>query len=240
MVWGTAMHLALKCHYGKHNHNPVDSFLDAYPEDLDPSNQVWSRQGGILTVEAYLAYYAEIDKQWEVLAVEHEDNPDKPTLIIDLVAKHRQSGSIYLWDHKFKAKIPFGASRRYELDAQISRYVDYVKRVFGDCAGAVMNIVVPGFRQRAYKGEPAGWNWKFERTTVQRTPQQIEYWQRSQAEWEGLIRHCDKNQLYPKHLGYGCTQCEYLELCISADDPEVKEALYTTEALPFEVEVDSE
>lgn len=246
LVWGKAMHKALECYYGPEHAVGADfhrAFLDAYPNDLDATNAVWTREGGVKTLEAYDHYYGEIDQQWEVMDVELADNPEKPTLVIDLVARHRQSGSIYGWDHKFKAKMPFNASRRYELDSQITRYSAFVKQRYGDCAGFVVNTVVPGYRQRAYKGEPAGWHWKFERLIVQRTPQQIEYWERSQAEWEGLIRHCQKNDLYPKHLGYGCSQCEFYELCLSADDPEVKEALYTAEPVsnvPFEVVLDDE
>lgn len=227
MVWGKAGHSGLEALYT--GHDPIAAFSDAYPYDLDPENQVWTREGGIRTLEAYQNYYSEIDKQWEVLAVELKDNADAPTLIIDLVAKHLQSGSIYFWDHKFKAKTAFNASRRYEIDSQLSRYTDYVLQQYGDCAGAVVNMIVPGYRQRSYKGEPAGWHFKFERVVVGRTPQQLEYWRQSQAEWEALIEHCDATGHYPKHLGFNCTTCPFYEACFSAMDEEVVDTLYTTE-----------
>ena len=176
-----------------------------------------------------------------MLATELKDDPINPTLIIDLVAKQKQTGSIYFWDHKFKAKAPWGADRRYGIDAQISRYTDYVQQNYGDCAGAVINIVVPGYRQRAYKGEPAGWHWKFERPIVGRTPQQMEFWRESQAEWEGLIDSCNLSGHYPKHLGYNCTSCQFYEYCFSGADEEVRDALYTTEDIEtFEVVVEGD
>lgn len=242
-VWGKAMHSGLEAHY-RLGASASEYFLDAYPEDLDPQNQVWTREGGVRTLDSYSTYYREIDRQWEVLEVELADPPapERPTLVIDLVARHRQTGSVYLFDHKFKAKMPWGAERRYELDAQLTRYISFVRQKWGDCAGAVVNTIVPGFRQRAYKGEPAGWHCKFERLVVQRTPQQIDFWERSQAEWEGLIRHCEKSSLYPKHLGWQCSSCEYFELCCSGDDPEVRESLYTLEPVgqQFEVVVEDE
>jgi hypothetical protein len=228
MVWGKAGHSGLEALYSGKG-DPIEAFSRAYPVDLDPENQVWSREGGIRTLEAYQNYYSELDKQWQILDVELRDNVDNPTLILDLVARHNQSGSIYFWDHKFKAKSPFGANKRYEIDSQISRYTDFCLERYGDCAGAVINLIVPGYRQRAYKGEPAGWHFKFERVIVGRTPQQLDYWRQSQAEWECLIDYCDTNGTYPKHLGYNCSFCSFYELCYSANDDEVRDTLYTTE-----------
>lgn len=241
MVWGKAGHAALQAHYT--GEEAATAFMALYGDDLDPTNQVWTREGGIRTIEAYVNYYNQIDSQWEVLATELADPPApaRPTLVIDLVARHKQSGSIYFWDHKFKAKMPYNGSRRYEIDAQISRYTDFVIQRYGDCAGAVINLIVPGYRQNKYRNEPAGWHFKFERIIVGRTPQQLEFWRESQSEWEQLIKHCEDTQVYPKHLGYNCTQCEYLEACYSGMDEEVVSALYGTEvSTPFEVVVEEE
>jgi hypothetical protein len=230
MVWGKAGHAGLESLY-RGIGDPIEAFSAAYPVDLDPENQVWTREGGIRTLEAYQNYYREIDKQWEVLEVELRDvlPPARPSLVIDVVAKHIQSGSIYFWDHKFKAKRDFFAAKRYEIDAQISRYTDYCIGRYGDCAGAVINMVIPGYRSRAYKGEPAGWHFGFERVIVGRTPQQLDFWRQSQQDWEGMIDNCNATGIYPKHLGFNCTRCSYYEACYSAMDEEVVDTLYTTE-----------
>lgn len=240
LVWGKAMHAALECHYNRRC-DPVHAFCQAYPNDLNPGDTVWTREGGVRTVEAYIGYYQQIDQQWDILDVELKDNPDKPTLVIDLVARHKQSGSVYGWDHKFKAKISRDSGRRYEMDGQISRYTLFLMEKYGDCAGFVMNIVVPGYRQNKWRDQPAGWHWKFDRMIVQRTPQQLEYWQRSQSEWELMIAHCEATGSYPKHLGWNCTMCEYMEYCYSGGDDEILQNLYAIgEQKPFEVVFEDE
>lgn len=229
-IWGKAGHAALAARYsGQSLDQCREVWLKEYEHDLDPQDNIWCREGAVRTLEAYWNYYESIDQQWEPLGVEVADNPDKPTLIIDLIAKHKQSGSIYFWDHKFKTKADWGAGRRYAMDAQITRYTAYVQEQYGDCAGCVMNMVVPNFRLRAYKGDPPGWVFKFERLLVSRSPEQIKYWQDSQRDWEQTIEHCKANNLYPKHLGYSCSMCEYYELCFASGDPEIRDALYGTE-----------
>ena len=240
MAWGAAMHRALKAIYS--GGFGETEFLAAYPEDLDPADEVWSRAGGIRTVEAYVSYYQDIDKQWEVLEVELADDPVKPSLIIDLIARHRQTGSIYFWDHKFKSKMPWDVNKSYQIDSQMMRYTAFTAERYGECAGAVVNIVVPGYRARAYKGEPAGWYWKFKRETVGFTLQQLEFWQTSQEQWEQVIVECELNDRWPKHLGYNCSRCEFYEACYSAMDEEVVATLYTTGPVeqPFSVVVEEE
>ncbi|PYA80600.1 hypothetical protein DMW54_25080, partial [Serratia marcescens] len=83
MKWGIGMDCGLTAHYqGK---DPFEAFSASYTEDLDPSNIAWTRESGYKALEAYLKYYQEIDKQWEVVDTQVKDNLIKTTLVIDLV-----------------------------------------------------------------------------------------------------------------------------------------------------------
>lgn len=240
-TWGAAGHSALMLYYqGKPIKECIDRFLENYPNDLDPDNMAWTREGGTRMLEAYEIRYGEDLETWRVLETELadrvvlSDEGEESNVIIDLIAQHRPSGSIYFWDHKFKAKFDQRSWRRYDIDAQISRYSLYVAQRYGDCAGCQMNVIVPGYRQRAYKDEPAGFHFKFERQVVTRTRQQLEYFQESQRDWERLIQHCQDTGCWPKSLGYSCGFCEFYELCVSANDSEVVNTLYEVKS---EIEV---
>ena len=232
--WAIAGHRGLHAYYT--GGNPVAAFSAAYPTDLDPIEKVWTREGGIRTLEAYAERYDLARDQWDILEaeldnrVEGEDEASEGHVIIDLVTRHRSSGSVYFWDHKFKHKLNQFTGRQYELDSQLSRYASYVQTKYGECAGAIVNIICPGYRQRAYKGEPAGWHFRFEQNVYNRSKDQIEVWRREQAVWEAAIEQCQRVGHFPRHYGWQCGRCEFYDVCFAeregGDSSSVRDAMY--------------
>jgi hypothetical protein len=42
-----------------------------------------------------------------------------------------------------------------------------------------------------------------------------------------LMAHCRGLDVFPKALNRMCTYCEMYELCLSCDDPQIRDLLYT-------------
>lgn len=230
--WGAAIHAGLYAHYMQKEWGDVRAaFLSEYPANLNESDLAKTTESGIECLQKYIAHYQTQDQMWEVLGAEEVGSVniggEDHDLHIDLVARNKQSGDIYLWDHKTSGK---SASMTYwkgfELSGQLTRYCVYVKEKYGSCAGAIINNVAVGHRQRMYKGEPAGFWVKFERQLFNRSTQQIEFWRKSDEEWMRMIEFCKKDNVWPKALNKLCAWCEYYELCLASGDEQIKELLY--------------
>ena len=230
LQWGVAIHAGLSAHYNGGDLRMVqDAFLKAYCEDLDASDVVKTREGGLRTLEAYVEWYRERDSLWEILYVEKgdaESAADRDSLRIDIVARHKTSGSIYFWDHKTTKKLGW-EEEKYAIDGQVSRYTLYVREKFGDCAGAIINSICPMFRQRRWKDRPAGWDVQFSRSQpIIQSVEQLDQWRRSQLAWESMVDWCKETGTWPKHLGWKCSRCQFFELCQGAEGWKPSNSMY--------------
>ena len=230
-IWGNAIHHALEVHYKGGTLAEVETaFLTAYPTELAGKDQAKSQDGGIECLRNYVKFYRVLDKDWHVLDTEVKDTvqneEESHNLVIDLVALHIPSQTIYAWDHKTTTteKMRYSFWKRYELDAQVTMYTEYLIQRYGSCAGFWINGIAVGYRSRMYKGEPAGYYQKFERSLFSRTPEQIRAWKKSDTDWKVLM----DMHVYPKALNGLCVYCEFHELCMSGDDEQIKELLYQT------------
>ena len=230
--WGAGIHSGLEALYRSEGWDAViGAFLQEYPANLDERDLSKTVESGKTTLEQYAKYYKEQDKNWEVLSTEEKGSVniggEDHDLHIDLVARNKQSGDIYLWDHKTTGKTASPTYwRGFELSGQLTRYCVYVIEKYGSCAGAIINNIAVGHRQRMYKGEPAGFWCKFERQLFNRTPQQVKFWRESDEDWMWQIEQCKKADRWPKALGKLCAWCEYYELCLASGDEQIKELLY--------------
>lgn len=234
-VWGSAIHKALEKHYkGGSEEEVIEEFKSYYPEDLSLKDEAKTVEGGVQCLKAYRTFYKEQDKDWEVLETEIKDtvlnDGDSHNLVIDLVARHKPSQTIYAWDHKTTTadKMKYSFWKRYELDSQVTMYTEYLIQRFGSCAGFWVNGIAVGHRKRMYKGEPAGHYQKFERNLFSRSPKQIEAWKESDKQWRSLMDYAMASGSYPKALNGLCNYCEFQDLCVSADDEQILELLYQT------------
>lgn len=230
--WGRAVHKGLEVWYKTGLLAEAHSaFEKEYPEQLKEEDLAKTKEGGIKLLNNYVEFYRAQDLNWEVIEAEHEGTfafeDVQWTVHIDLIARNRQSGDIYFWDHKTSGRSPdFNFWKLYDISSQLTAYTAYVKEKFGSCAGAIINALIIGHRQRAYKGEPAGHWSKFERNIFNRTPRQIEAWKQNVKEWMKKLEFSRDQHLWPTHDSQLCNWCEFRELCISGDDEEIREVLY--------------
>lgn len=228
--FGQAIHSALEIHYkGASLADTIKAFTDNYKECTDKKEK--SVESGIECLKNYVETYRVQDEDWDVIGTEVKDEVETLSgnheLHIDVIAKHKPSGSIYFWDHKTTSKA-FSPMywKKFELSSQMLRYTKYVEDKFGSCAGCLINGIAVGYRSRMYKGEPAGYWQKFERQIFNYSKPMIEMWLESDRQWEQLIGLADEKQIYPKALGAICGWCEFYPYCTSGADNEILTALY--------------
>lgn len=185
--YGGAMHEALAVLYSANyasNHDydrarlmdlVKQTFLDAYPVQLDPADQAKTRDNGVRVLDWYAAHWHDEDAKWRVVSVEKAEDTDAWSLRLDLVMENIEYGGIYSWDHKITKKyLNYDFWNTFDPNSQITQYVDHVRERYGECSGFFINAISMGHRQRAYKGEPAGFWAKFERQMFNRNAEQLQ------------------------------------------------------------------
>lgn len=231
--WGKAIHCGLAEHYrGKGLSELREAFMREYPVALDETDMAKTPDSGLETLDLYMSYYKEQDKNWKVLEVEVKDtftfNEIEFTVVLDLIAENLQGGGIYFWDHKTSGRVPtFNYWKQFELSGQISDYSNYIVSKYGQCSGAIINNISVGYRKKAYKGEPSGFWAKFERQIFNRSKVQLETRKSDIVLWKALIEQAKSNNSFPLHYSNGCTYCSYYDLCLASGDEQIKELLYT-------------
>ena len=232
-TFGIAIHASLKLHYdGKEWPEIEAEYCKLYPSDKQYKDKAKDYFSGLNTLRNYREYWSVQDKLWEIIGTEVSDkvnfNDEDHELHIDLLAKNKQTGEIWAWDHKTTDKaLGKGFWKKYELDSQITRYTQFVIEKYGSCGGFIINGIQVGHRERMYKGELAGYYQKFDRQPFSRNKQQIKFWMESEKDWQAMIDYSQASGVWPKHLSSLCGYCNYYELCMSANNSAVKETLYT-------------
>ena len=233
--FGKALHAGLEAHYrGQSVQTSNQAFLSSLGAILDEGSDCGHLpHTGINTLDAYRRYWANQDAQWKVLAVEEYGTMDigaeEPWEVkIDLVVQ-MESG-IWAVDHKSTSK-PLSEYfwKRFELNSQVSGYIAYCQQKYGQCSGLMINGIQVGYRKRAYKGEPAGAYWNFERQLINRNARQLEDWR---LRMQRTIKRMRDTTAWEKNEGQ-CGWCSYAPLCLAVGDAQVKETLYQVVANPL-------
>lgn len=250
--FGSAIHKALEAHYkGSAQAEVIQSFKDAYPFQIDADDMAKTSESGELLLAAYVQRYAEEDKQDETLAVEvvdtfplephkdgcpsRESRDDKacdcgvPLFTVKIDRILRKQGNVYWQDHKTTGKsFSWTYWKQFEPNPQATAYTAYCIYKFGECSGGIINALRFGHRQRAYKGEPAGFYQEFQRQVINRNPQQVAAWVEDTLRW---IRDVTTDKCAPLGVSWKknegqCMWCSFAEVCISVNDAQVIEQLY--------------
>ena len=231
--WGAAIHAGLQAHYLNKPWEEIErAFIAEYPENLSEEDMAKTRESGLECLKRYRQHFVQQDQNWEVLGTEEVGSVsiggEDHDLHIDLVARNKQSGDIYLWDHKTTAKSASPTYwRGFELSGQLTRYCVYVLEKYGNCAGAIINnISVKHLKIKNKYGEGPGLVVSFERQLFNRSPQQIAFWRESDEQWMKQIQFSEATNNWPRALGKLCAWCEYYELCLASGDEQIKELLY--------------
>lgn len=233
--FGKAIHSALETYYkGGTVESAKGVFRAEYPDQLAPDDLAKTQANGCTLIEAYVKHYADEDKRWTVKAVEVTDTFELApgilfTVKIDLIVE--QQGCIYFVDHKTTGKsFNWQYWSQFEPNSQITAYTAYCQAKYGECSGGIINGLQLGYRQRAYKGEPAGFHYSFQRQLFNRNRGQVEAWKQDTLSWINTISQANAVSLastpWMKNEGQ-CRFCSYKEICISTADPQIIEQLYT-------------
>lgn len=233
--FGSAVHAGLEAHYKGERLDLVKSaFSNKCPIQLEQIDLAKTQENGLVLLEAYIKHYAEEDKKWTIKSVEVADTFKLTDDIefqvkIDLVVE--QQGCIYFVDHKTTGKaFNWNYWGQFEPNSQITAYTAYCKAKYGECSGGIINGIQFGYRTRAYKGEPAGFHYEFQRQLFNRNQGQIEAWKWDTLDWVHSLNK-KSNELskgenvWLKNEGQ-CRFCSYKPICISCADESVIESLY--------------
>jgi len=232
--FGSAVHAGLEAYYkGEGIDKAKASFSNKCPIQLEQTDLAKTQENGLVLLDAYVKHYAEEDKKWTVKSVEVVDTFKLTDTIefqvkIDLVVE--QQGCIYFVDHKTTGKaFNWTYWGQFDPNSQITAYTAYCKAKFGECSGGIINGIQFGHRQRAYKGEPAGFHFEFQRQLFNRNQGQIEAWKQDTLWWikalSGMCEATNHIGAWKKNEGQ-CRFCSYKPICISCADESVIEQLY--------------
>lgn len=229
--FGKAIHSGLEALYkGKTLIDAKEAFKADYPDQQNSEDFAKTQENGLILLEAYQKHYVNEDKQIEILSVEVHDTfkigEIDFSVKIDLVV--RKQGCVYFVDHKTTGKaFNWTYWSRFEPNPQITAYTAYCKAKYGECSGGIINAIRFGHRQRAYKGEPAGFYYEFQRQLFNRNQDQIKAWESDTTQWVTSLNESkkDSNVVWRKNEGQ-CGYCSFKEVCNSCADEQIINQLY--------------
>lgn len=230
--FGKAIHSGLEAHYkGQSIEELMERFKAEYPEQLSDEDKAKTQENGLVLLEAYIKHYENEDKAWTIKAVEVADTfkiADGIEFVVKIDLVVEQQGCIYFVDHKTTGKsLTYQYWNQFEPNAQITAYTAYCQAKYGECSGGIINALQLGYRQRAYKGEPAGFHYAFQRQLFNRNREQVEAWKLDSKLWIMQMNETAqmKDTVWMKNEGQ-CRFCSFKEVCISCGDEEIMEQLY--------------
>lgn len=212
--FGDAIHKGLEQLYRGATWTVIrEAFESAYPVQLDVNDHAKTRANGVVALADYVKRYRGEDKrQWKVLAIETRSD-DPWSVKPDLIVENIEHGGVYVVDHKTTgAYLNYRYWERYQPNSQIAHYLDYAQSKYGPIEGFIINAISFRFRERAYKGEPAGFWSAFERQTFNRRPEQLEYERLSRADWIADLERSRDNNFYRTNTD-ACWKCSYKAIC---------------------------
>jgi hypothetical protein len=211
--YGSAFHQGLAVLYQGGSLNESQwAFRNAYPTQLDLNDKAKTQEHGVIALAAYARRWAEEDRKWKVIVVETRSD-DPWSVKPDLIIENLDHGGVYLVDHKTTGKyLNYDYWAQFEPNSQITHYLDYAQSKYGEIEGFIINAIGFRFRERAYKGEPAGFWSNFERQTFNRRPEQLEHERRNRAWWIETIESCRRNGFWPTNTS-SCKFCQYKAIC---------------------------
>ena len=214
LVYGRAMHEAFKVLYLENDLKKAQAVLRAcYPKQIDLEDLAKTADNGCFTLEAYIKEY-NWDKEWKLVAVEEMDHGEDDYVVkLDLVVENIRTGNLYGVDHKFTGRyLNADFWNEFNPNSQVTQYYKYIKEKYGRCDGFIINAVGMRYRQRAHKGEPAGFWCAFERLILNRSQQQIRQDTISRNDWIADIERSRETGIYRMNTA-SCRFCSYRQAC---------------------------
>lgn len=249
--FGHCIHKALEMYYKTKDIEAVKQWFKNNFMGIE-SEKVKTPANGLKLLDEYYFYsfnnQSDIsDSKLEVLDIEKVDSIkiDNIEYIVKIDLIVRANSGIYVLDHKTTKSIPYNYFYQFDPNSQVTGYCYYVKQKYGQCSGCIVNALSMGYREKAYKGEPAGFWLKPVRDIINRTNEQYEDFKVNLIQWVDRLKQAYDTNIWPKNEGacHSFKGCGFKELCISCDDEQIKNTLYEVynplEYLEEEKEVES-
>lgn len=213
--FGEAIHAALRHLYlGDSLESAKRVFLETYPVQLDAGDLAKTRENGIVALAAYALHWREEDAKWKVLSCEQADSREDGHVVhLDLVMESLEHGGVYGYDHKTTGKyLNSDYWLQFNPNSQITQYAKFIKERYGECDGFYINALSFRFRQHAYKNEPAGFWYAFERQMFNRNEDQLAIEQASESDWIADIERSRQTGIWRLNTN-SCRFCSYRPIC---------------------------
>lgn len=230
LAFGKAGHASLESIYRDGDIEKAKAaFGPLYPTQIDTADLAKTADNWVYTLDKYVQHY-DGDKQWRVVAVEAMDHTEDDYAVkLDLVVEDKRSGDILGVDHKITGRyLNADFWNEFNPNSQVTQYFRYIKEKYGRCDGFLINAIGMRYRQRAYKGEPAGFWCAFERATFNRTEQQIAQEQESKQYWINRIEDAKATGVWGLNTS-SCRFCSFRPLCAAGWDWEHDSDLILTQ-----------
>ena len=235
--WGEAIHKGLEAFTGQSSQLQamIDAFKGSFIETIDDVNHKYynskNTATGIHTLTEFIPFYKNNFSHWDTLQVEETGDmmigdDIKYLCKIDRVIKNR--GNIYVVDFKTTSSRPSPTYfNRFKLDFQASGYTQWCKEKYGQCAGFIPIVMFVGYRSRKYKDEPVGFHVKFDYSIIDRTQEQLDWFNKDLQKIAKEI-NTNKRDGFFRKAPTACEffGCQYNDLCDQGYDECLKESLY--------------
>jgi hypothetical protein len=227
-----------------HSGGSLDKAKEVF-RSLNPieTEKVKTPANGEKLVEAYLNYWSQpvnelSDTSLETLAVEQIIKfplSENVEWLVKLDRVVKCNAGIFSCETKTTGKMAYNFFRKFDMSQQITGQCIAVKEKYGQCSGAIIDAVCVGYRERSYKGEPAGFHCELSRDLTNRNDEQLLDWRANTLTWANrlaLLLETSKDghqaTAFPKNTEacYKFKGCQFIDLCKSCDDESVREVQY--------------
>ena len=227
--FGSAVHSGLAEWYrGKGEDAMIEAFRSEYGVHLDEEDLAKTPETGVILLREYIKEVEGRDSAFEIVSVEETEELTigeiRYLVKIDLVLRRKSTGEIYGMDHKVTGKSLKSSDfwNRFEPNDQITGYDYHLAKKYGGCSGIYVNGLQAGYRSRAYKGEPAGFHYHFERQLFNRSPIQREVWEKRLIQWTEKLQESKERNVWLPNTSQ-CRFCSYRPICIAEWNPDLEE-----------------
>lgn len=204
----------------------------------------WLQQ--LAMMDSYYYHHPLEHEPWEVVSLEDvfhiEENGYKHAGKIDGLVRMKDTGQLYLLEHKTAGKVSQTYKERIWHDQQIHRYARWYGKAKGiQIEGVVYNVLIKIARRRRVKRNEEDEAYlarliadyrelqPFLRINIPVHGDTMKATEEHDAMILEMMAKCEEKDVWPKATGQ-CEAfhrpCDYLKLCIEHDSPYVREAIY--------------
>lgn len=225
-AYGSALHAGLEALFlSKGLVEAQASFSKAYPFQLDEKDLAKTQENGLTLLAEFEEFIQANYSGYTVVEVEQVGeielgNGQKLRVKPDAVLRSKASGEHYSMDNKTTGNsLTASFWNKFDPAAWLTAQSAYVEQKFGSCSGVFVNGISFGFRQRMYKGEPAGFHSHIERQLFNRNPLQIKKWKEDTLTWIKKVEESKQKGSWGKNTEQ-CRWCSFKPICMAEWTPE--------------------